>query len=273
MSVKVICFSKDRAMQLEAYLESLIFYTNINPSDITVITPNIVNDTRYITLSEKLNGVNFLAEIDGFDYTYRHVVDQLKNDDVVLFGTDDVIYHNYTSPAAIRCLFDVEDILGVSLRLSSNTFPFFMGCVPSEKVDSLYTKFYWPGSPSHFGYPIDVSCSAYPARLIKLINKCHPDKFRIPNDLESVAVGLVSHNIEVVPKHIVMMTEKPVCSIVDLNRVQDLYPNRINGDLNTTPEKLNQLFDEGYRIDWKKYQGICPSDPFIGKQHLSFYKV
>ncbi len=265
-NMRVIIFSKNRPMQLRAHLESMYFYTGFQ-DEIDIITPT---PELYTDLLEDFPNLVFWNEetIGGFHLTLERVLKSIDDNDLVLLAVDDFIYTRYIN---LRNAFLLDGsalskVIGFTLRMGINTEPYDISWnVSNFKPIVLYD---WRNKPSHLGYPFDVSCSFYKASLINEIVSNSKRPMNIPNDLESIGVQYVYANKG--DSHpFYMMTNDVSCgACADINRVQDLYQNRIQGGEELNPENMIKMYKEGRRINWFNYYRISPKEPFIGKEGL-----
>jgi hypothetical protein len=268
--IRIITFTKNRKMQLQAYLESLYFYTNA--SDIfehIIIMPN--EDSVSNEICEKFpHAIGYYEEEFGsFDKTLRYVVNEKQwyDDDVILFSVDDFIWFKPFNLDILNTLKDHDDTLGFTLRLGTNVTPYQNEW--NESKDKRFIKFDWRRKPSHYGYPFEVSQSAYRAGLFKEIVTHSDEPFRIPNDLEGRGVLYCISNMPDKHPKTIMMNTTSYGACADVNRTQNLYENRVQGGVGDDVEHLSDLYAKGQRLDWTQYADMIPEDCFIGKERWS----
>lgn len=260
--MKVIVFSKDRPMQLQAYLESLIYFTNIKPYDIYILFDY---DKLYESVISKFRKAHWISDSGDFDKGLRDLVKRIDDEEYVLTGCDDVVYFRQVDlDKAEKFLEDNLDCLGFSLRLGKNTRQAPKGV----KTEEGFIKWVWHDKTWHWGYPFELMGSIYKASRFKMVVNTG-GIFRCPNDLEGRGDGFFKKaSMSVAPPCLAMFDGKSACAAQDINRVQHYAPNRIQGTAAETADNLKTLFKQGFRIDWRSMHNIAPIDCFIGRQHL-----
>ncbi len=262
--IRCLVFSKDRPMQLEAYLESLAFCSGIDESQIYVIAPT---DEHYRTLIASYRGLTWFFESGfggSFHETLSHVLFKVfSEEDLVLFGCDDVVYirmFNLTSAELILRSLSSSGVICFSLRLGTN----LRGCVSVQVDNPLYRSWRWTGKPLHFGYPFELMASIYPVKLAREISKSVPE-LKSPNHLE---VGGIQFCRERAADSKLCMYNTPSYAVAqDVNRVQSFFPNEVHGSEEHSSRHLLDLYRSGCRLEWSNLFGISPSDAFVGAQY------
>ncbi len=264
MSVlKAIVFSKDRPLQLQAYLESLFFCTNVQEDQVYIIIPR---EEEYKKLIEKFPDINWTYEwwFGSFDRALRFIVDaKIKQDDAVLFGCDDVTYIRMVNLDFIPKLLIVSEneLLGFSLRLGTNIIQKPI----NQSHDKRFFVWQWRNTPGHWGYPFELMSSVYRGKVVKEIVTSNPDEMKSPNHLESYGVMYCIKNS--VPEMVGMLNTNNYAVAQDVNRVQNYFQNKFTGTNEQEIENLKDLFEKGCRLDWTNLFGIVPSDVFVGNRY------
>lgn len=116
----VIVFSKDRPMQLHAYLESLFMFSDISENDVYVLYKKNEN-IPYQKVIQSFSKVNWIEEINFVSQIGK----LLSNSNTyVLFGCDDVVFTDYFKTKDIITFLDKhEEVFGYSIRLGTNFAP------------------------------------------------------------------------------------------------------------------------------------------------------
>lgn len=270
--IKCIVFSKDRPLQLQAYLDSLLYYTNINRDCVFVLYKNEGN--HYEILKEKYNGVNFFDE-KHIDYTVwkEHTFNEVLkstffydincDEDAILFGCDDCVFIDHVNlDSAEKFLNENTDVLCVSLRLGLNIRDI---APPVVCEDIRFYKWYWPNSHSHWGYPFELMGTIYRASFVKEILNADHKPFRCPNDLESFGVMYAMKNCRY--PFMSMFNHNNLLVAMDVNRCQDYFQNKYDGGSEHTIKHLKKLFKEGKVIDWINLNQISPPNVFVGRKY------
>ena len=252
-----LIFSKDRAMQLEATIESY-FLHHRGESKIIVLYKTTTNrhQKQYDRLIKDFPGVAFIKEISF----KQQVLGIMDSADYIFFTVDDVIFFGDFYPQKmIACMQKDRKMISFSLLLGKNT----NYCYPKDSkqpppeftvVEDNILEFNWPGASFDFGYPMNVAaCLFFVPDIIEVVRAI---KFKNPNWLE----GYLAANASLfrgLNKRLCYEQSVAVCNPVNL--VQDVCPNRSGTNKEYTAESLADLFDMGKRIDFRSYTGIIPS--------------
>lgn len=255
-----IAFSKDRAMQLDCVLQSLMLHCkDIDSVNIRVLytTSSPAYENQYQNLKADYPSVEFIRERDF----KSNLVSSVEASEYILFLVDDNIFVcDFILGQAIDSLKNNADCLGFSLRLGSNTDYCYM--LKQRQIIPAFTPFAykinsheWITAECDFGYPLEVSSSLYRTEdLLPLL--AHLD-YQNPNTLELVLD--TNKNIFRENKKYLLSFEKSVTFCNPVNMVQNMWKNRAGDHAGYSPEKLAQMYDEGYRIDVKRYSGLIPA--------------
>jgi len=256
-----LIFSKDRAMQLQATLESFLLHCQDEDSmDLVVLykASNELHGGQYTELKRKFSGIDFVEESNFRE----QVLSAIEKCDYILFLVDDNIFVKpFSMKDMTSALQREKEALGFSLRLGRNT----NYCYPSSSQQALpqfmkfskgILKYYWPDAECDFGYPLEVSSSVYRCRdMRQLLNR---GEFVNPNTLES----LMSQNRNLYHSSPYLLTyEKSVTFSNPVNVVQNVYDNKHGTNNNYTSEELADCFSQGMEVDVEKYTGFIPNAP------------
>ena len=259
-NIVVIVFSKNRAMQLSLCLET--FFKNVDGGDFDVKCLYKVDekhrksyellDFQYSESVEFIEETNFrenlLEAIDGYYKT--------------MFVVDDCIF---TSKFNLQQASDIMDyypkILGVSFRLGINTkycyslsqpqsIPAFIQRYVGKYQDFL--GYEWPSANGDFQYALELSSSMYRTSNIKHIF----DRVDFPNPNMCEWVLYCNLGIFVNALPILICYENSVAFCNPVNRVQNVNNNKAGNDYYYDADELLINFENGYRIDNKKFEGF-----------------
>lgn len=259
--ISVIVFSKNRPLQLEAYLGSLLALSDIHSEQITII---LDSDELYLDLIKKFPFCNWIKEkqYGGFDKTFRTVIDNFKDDENILFGVDDGIFVRGFPTRIIELVLKKPEVLCFSLRLGRNIEPKIN--FPQNCVISMWK---WPGMPGDYGYPIDLMCSIYKAKLIKDLCNLNKQEMKCPNFFESFGTNEVTKNYEKYSQYMTMFNTDGYFVCQDVSRVQDYFPNKIQGTEEHSTENLIKIYKEGKKLDFQNLFNMSPSSVFVGRDY------
>jgi hypothetical protein len=260
-----IIFSKDRALQLSALLQSLRFAAGYQTyiDEVFVIWKGDENSYKEVLYDEA-----WITPIDqdkygGFEASLRNVIDVETNQHTtILFLCDDGIFTGFINLDAIRLyLWNTGDVLEFSLRLGTNISP-----QPLFIDKSPFLEWDWRSAPSHYGYNFSVTADIHRQPLIVEILDHFKDKIETPNHLEHYGVQYTRET----QKKIINACMKQKGSVVTLplNRVQDAFPNWTNGTATESVEALRIAYNKGKRLNWAKLWNLTPSDPFISNKYF-----
>lgn len=235
----VICFSHRRQLQLHGYLESLIHYTKVQ--NIHVLYPK----QDYECVRKSLPAVSFVQEDPDFHTTLRDLV-CITKEPFIMFGCDDMVFTRTVDMSEVCHRLDSHhQILGYSTRLHDK--------LPGAPMSTFWE---WPKySPSgYWGYPFDLSGTIYRTGCIKnlLANIGHQ---KSPNTFESNGKEFMD---DCLGNHYPLFSrgEFPSCIIQQVNNVQTTVPiNEAHYKEEHTPERLEELYRSGKRLDWKNAAG------------------
>lgn len=254
-----IIFSKDRAMQLDAVLQSLRLHCrDVNKLDVTVLytTSNQIYEKQYLKLVEEHPYVHFMKE----HHFKQQLLSSIASYPFVLFFVDDNLF---VKPFVIEDLSESlashTDALGYSLRLGRNTrycysMDRFQNLPNVRPIEKRFLKWNWTAGECDFGYPLEVSSSMYrKSDLIPLLTEAN---FSNPNTLES-ELARRAHKFAGL-KNCMISHETSISFCNPINKVQQVYNNRAGGNAKYSIIELSRMFEQGNRIDVEKYSGFVP---------------
>jgi len=258
MNLTVLCFSKDRPLQLHAYLESLIHYSGIPQADITVLYKETA-PILYDQLIAAFPCVTWWKETD-FRADLCKIVAGAR--DYILLGCDDVVYLEEWEPEhCMDMLIAHQEVVAVGLRVGRNML------IPDTWDDVLLKT--W-GFLDTWQQAWETGSSLY--RKADVLNvlavKPNPD-FRVdckpvvlqgdtigtaaltPNFLESLghrnqAAWLADD------RHHLACYQYSRAVAFSVNLVQAEFNNQWDSRSRTRPEQLHQEYLAGRRLNWKR---------------------
>ncbi len=262
--LKVLAFTKDRPLQFEAYLSSLLTLSDIQPEQISVILPSCGEYTQTIS-DERFEGVNWIEESrhGGFDKTFRKWIKELGEDDLVLFGCDDCVFIRpfVTKPIEEYMLLSPESI-GFSLRLGQN----IEGC-PIDGYSGMIAEYRWEVATSHWSWCFELMSTVYRADLAKEIADTCKQEIKCPNFYESHGVIYCTQYKPNLLPYMGMFNSDSYLVAFDVNRVQDYFENKIQSSQDLNVEHLKDIYNQGRRLYWQNAFNISPKDIFVGDQY------
>lgn len=241
--MSVICFSKDRPLQLEAYLESLMHFGGIKPECITVLVASSPGIT-YDRVIARRPGINWVYEKE-FREDLLEALRAAEN--FVLLGCDDVVFKEFFDVNdCIRMLQKDSDVFGFSLRLGAN-----LNFIPRlEENEGIFTWNWRDAQGEYWRYPWEVSASVYRRDFLLDHVTSRPDVTN-PNRFEAYLAKDIAEGVLDVPPKLACFAESS-CVTVTVNRVQDEYKNDFDKSKDTSPEALYRDHVNGLQQNWMK---------------------
>jgi len=248
--VVAVIFSKNRSLQLDLCLRTLQLHcADIHKiSDVNVLyKADDHHKESYEILKREYPDVNFIEEVSF----KQDLLDIVHNKSGILFCiVDDTVFvEDFLLANIVSNLESNLDCLGFSLRLGLNCsfcFPYgkLQDIPATTKIDNgVVNKYNWQTAQLDFGYPLELSSSAYRLEdIMEILDNCD---YHNPNSLED---SMTSCHIQVKPN--LLMYDKSVAFSNPINKVQLDHPNK-SGDIDA--DVLLQYFMAGYRIDDKLF--------------------
>lgn len=219
---------------------------------------------------------NWLIESDwgGFYASFKKFLNGLDDNELFLPYCDDTITRSEFDISTIeQILRQNESILGFSLRLGTS----IEGYEPSRNL-SLDKEFFvwdWRNSMGDWGWSCDLSNTVYRTKTFKKLFEYIDERgftVLIPNQIESQGIYFNRAYLSSNQPHLACFNYISKMGAVDLNLTQGLYLNKVQGGAEHTVEEFKKRFDEGYRINWLKYQDYIPDRVFWGLNNFELIK-
>jgi hypothetical protein len=299
-----IVFTKNRPLQLDAYLES--FYSSFPQEMIQtyVLYKQELFDTEYESAFRKFKDCIVIKEKD-FHSDFMEIIRQMQTE-YILFGIDDVVYFDSVKMEVIENCFksNPQDTFGFSLRFSNKFLTGKDEQINLAKDEEMVGWIDWTAAKSSTGrYPFELCATVYRtelvkkiirntmsqnytaqklflpgSKLIKAVSKfVKPRKllkslgfFYNPNTLESWCCRWCKNNAENLPCRVYF--QKQCAAAIQVNMVNTSTDNEIDGDFNHTVEKLNEMYKQCHRFDIEALKHNKPSGIHCGKEHFKLTK-
>lgn len=274
--LNTIIFSKDRAMQLELLLTSIVENTSFSIENTTVIytTSNEDFDNGYEKLKTRFN-CKFIREL----VFKQDLLNSLKNEFTMFLVDDDIFYRKTElSTDEISNIFVSSNCTCFSNRLGFNT----KHCYTMQQENKLHEYYhldhfygidmyndmiYWsiPNATNDYAYPFSLDGHIFKTDFIKsVIEKLD---FHNPNILEAkLSMEAKSEMIIASFKHSCLVN-------TPVNRVQNTFQNISGSIYEYNQTYLNELFLDDVSINLSKidFSGIngCHQElllPLYGKE-------
>ncbi len=243
--ISVILFSKGRPMQIHAYLESILMFSDIRQNNIFVLYREM-EGIRYQKVINRFSYVRWIKE-KCFEEDLKKIVK--NSNEYIMFGCDDVVFtRNLFLDKVIDYLKSFPEMFGFSLRLGENIQPYPSNAIFYEGI----MKWNWAEvTEEHYNYPWELDCTVYRKKDVEKIIDMG-GYISNPNFLESF---VYANNIcSKLDRKYMACYQKHGCAIViTVNRVQDDFPNSFDDSLNTDIFFLDRLYnDEDNTLDITK---------------------
>ncbi len=261
----VIVFTKDRPLQLHAYLESLFRYSPTKQSDVTIIyKKNELID--YHNVINHFRSVKFIEE----DIFHADLIYTIENSrDYIIFGCDDVVFtKKFDLNDATTYLASNSNIFGFSLRLGTNILP-----MPKKvNIKSEVIEWEWINTQAqHYNYPWELTATLYRKIDIKNIIKSHENPFTSPNFLEGDIASNPSKYIN--RTGLMCYNSESHALIITVNVVQNTHSNPVDESLPTDILTLNSLYNsDGNTLDIEKIVKLKNNTIHVDSRHFILRK-
>lgn len=257
-TTSVIYFSKDRPLQLELTLYS---HEKTCPnlywqSRFVIVKPTSERYLKaYRELAERYPDVQFIYET-SFKENFLECLS--KERPYVLFVVDDTIFIRKHFLDTIQENM-IENNIGFSLRLGDNTTFCYPTNQPNEMPKEKLTiypfhLYNWVNMSGDFGYPLELSSSLYKQELI--IPILENTNYHNPNELEWNMFTQLGKYKETHP--LLMYHYSSLAFSNPINRVQTVNQNRVGKKEKYQAEKLLDMFEKGFRINYSKIKNHMP---------------
>jgi len=255
-----LIFSKDRALQLQAAIESFFLHCR-DPEKVRLhVLYAASNDHyrgQYESLRDKFGVVAFVEET-AFKAQVVSLVGAARH---VLFLVDDNLFvGDFSITEILDALRAHGDAIGFSLRLGRNTTYCYAHDTAQrrpifQRLGERVLKYDWTSAEYDFGYPLELSSSVY--RTADILQLLRSTEYNNPNTLE----GAMAANAHVYRQErpSLLCFDRSVAFCVPVNMVQTVCKNRAACNWNYPAGQLAEAFDKGARIDVQRYSGFVPN--------------
>ena len=300
-----IVFTKNRPLQLDAYLESLYRYFPLEIIQTHIIYKEELFSEQYDTLFQKFPGCLVVRERD-FHSDFLKLLDRI-NTKFILFGIDDVVYFDSVDFRVIDETFNKfpNDIFGFSLRFSKqNAGEKDVINEHSVAGQTVYSLNWKQGQTSITRYPFELCATVYSTELVKkVINSAMssnavikslfaPSSFLImalgkiksprsvlksfgyfysPNTLESWNCRWCQNHRDQLPG--LIFFQKLCASAIQVNMVNTTTSNMSEDSPEHTVETLNEKYKNGFRLDIDFIRRNKPTGTHSGSECFRLFRI
>lgn len=240
-----IVFSKDRALQLDAFLRS--YRDHVTPPLGRVHVLYTATSKRHLAAYQQVFAVHAFAVSHAETVFKADLLALLPTAGNVVFFVDDQIF--------VRP-WTVLEAPGLSLRLGTNlTRNYASGDAPQslppfEIADGDLLSWRWGDGTLAWGYPLSLDGHVFTLADIRPLIEA--SDFTSPNTLESALQRFVPRFLE---KRGTCYRLSKVVN-VPWNRVQRDYDNRFSRDTYATPDRLLSVWEGGEQVDLQPLSGV-----------------
>lgn len=257
MLLNGIVFSKDRAMQLDLLLESILLNFNFEDYKINILYKSSNDEFQkgYDLVINKYPQFNFKKE-----ESFKENVLSLFNDSdyTVFFTDDDIIYKSFKlTKDELHNIFELSKAICFSLRLGLNT----TNCYTMQRLNKLenYNKhefFYdtkfietfisWKvaDGTNDYAYPMSVDGHIFKTEYIK--NLCEVLDYTNPNLFEAMLSNFGRGEMIISSYEHSKLVNSPI------NRVQETFQNLSGMKYKYSVEDLNEMYLDGLILNLEK---------------------
>ncbi|MGA2790382.1 MAG: hypothetical protein ABSF00_06410 [Candidatus Bathyarchaeia archaeon] len=280
----VLCFSKDRPLQLEGYLTS-IARTCKEPLALTVLYAcgNEGFERAYETLKSRFPEVSFVRETDFRKQVLKYF--ESLESDLFMFGSDDAVFKSeWKASDAATAFQDHDKLLAFSLRLGTELSFCQPQNSPMPRPRFLETNPFlvwkWKQAQLDWGYPWEENCTIYEAEFAReIVRKIdgwrsmralwkRKFKWAQPNLLEGVGADLVRYTLFAELPELMASYPHAKANVVTVNRVQSVSPTPVYG-AGVSSEDLLQRWTSGTILDVERYANTIYDRIHIGDLFLA----
>ena len=278
-NTQILIFSKERTLQLNSLIQSLLYDSDVSQEDITVL----FKDSEEISYKSLINkySCNFHQE-RSFLTDVKNIIQNNRKQYCMFLVDDFIVRDNFSISVMESVLRSPNGITAFSLRLGSNIKDY----QSPEFVTLPHSVLSWRTNKKYgksWNYIWELSSSMYESSFVTdYLNQCDPEYVDFPNPLESYYYGCnpsqyVTKNrllrkLKFLGKHEArgmasFSISKGFTQGVNLvaNRnieYKDLY----------TPKSLHEKFLDGYGIDYISLKNINNEKPNAGTSHFKLIK-
>ena len=293
-----IVFTRNRPLQLDAYLESLFRYFPKRHIRTYILYKVELFEEEYEQLFRKYPDCIVVREND-FHTDFLRILTEVDTK-YILFGVDDVVYLDSIDLNVVDVTFEqYKDVFGFTMRFSPESLKDSNDVITDITVggEKVYRLNWKKGQTPHTKYPFELCCTIYRTDLVrKIIDELlnhnpvirrlfSPGSFLIkaigkvkstrsilktfgyffsPNTFESWPCRWCRNNKDKVPDFTCF---QKLCAVaVQVNMVNTSTKNTFDGTQEHTVEALNRKYRDGFRLDIDFVAAQRPNAPSCGQR-------
>lgn len=300
-----IVFTKNRPLQLDAYLEGLFRHFSPELIQTHIIYKPELFEEEYQQLFQKYPNCIVIRE-SNFHNDFLKLLNQI-NTKYVLFGIDDVVYFDTVGFEIIDETFNRfgKDIFGFSLRLTAENVKNGSDTIGETIVagQTVYSLNWTQGQTPSTRYPFELCATIYQTALVKrIINSTINNSpiikklfspgsalikvlakvistrpilksfgyFYSPNTLESWNCRWCQHHSDQLPAF--LHFQKPCASAIQVNTVNVTNRKTFDSSADYSVKTLAEKYKQGYRLDINSIARDKPTGTHSGWKHFKLTK-
>lgn len=304
--VSNIVFTKNRPLQLDAYLESLYRHFSSKIIQTYILYKVELFEEEYDKLFDKYAACQVIKESD-FHSDFLKILNGIGTK-YIMFGIDDVVFFSSVDFKVIDETFNMysEGIFGFSLRFGIENMRYGDDPIGETVVaeQNVYSLNWTQGRTPATRYPFELCATIYPTALVKrVINSVmnhgpltgklfSPGSVLIralgriistrsilksfgfffsPNTLESWNCRWCQNHSYQLPG--LLYFQKLCASAIQVNLVSTSTNNTFDGSAEYTVESLNDKYKQGYRFDIEALERNKPKETHCGKDYFYLRKA
>jgi len=249
--IQIVCFSKNRPLQLHGYLESL--FRAFDAPDSLRVKALVKSDPPYAAAyAQVARAFGRVEVVYERDFT-RDLLGLLDGAPYTCFGCDDVVF---VRPVQVRKILEAfrDDVFAFSLRLGLNvTRSMFSGPTsPPPHLAAEGDMLTWDLDRSHahgdWGYAWELNGTVYPTDVARQV--IEDVRAPTPNLLEAGGGGRWSSRTR---RRLMRSWSTSRLVVPTVNVVQRDFANGICGGLPLPPPLLLACYEGGLRLDVDRF--------------------
>lgn len=263
--ISIIVFSKDRPMQMHAYLESLLKFSDAVQEMVTVLYCETAN-IRYEKLIQNFPGVKWIKE-NKFETDLKQIIADAGG--YIMFGCDDVVFtRSFSLKKASEYLRTNDQVFGYSMRLGGNIRP-----MPENlSSDDTVLEWKWDCVYQHYNYPWELDCTLYRKADVVRMTMEEENAIKNPNYYEAM-ITPDNRQMRITRPHMASNRQSGCAVVITVNRVQETHQNGFDDSMPTDIDSLDRLYnDEDNTLDIDKIASMDNSMIHVGAEYFVLRK-
>lgn len=261
----VIVFSKGRPMQMHAYLESLLKFSDARQEMVTVLYCE-TEGIRYGKLMQQFPQVTWRKE-NKFETDLKQIIADAG--EYIMFGCDDVVFTRpFSLQKACEYLKAHEAVFGYSMRLGGNIKP-----LPENvSQDETVLEWRWDCPQQHYNYPWELDCTLYRKEDVVRMTTEEETAVKNPNFYEAM-ITPDNRKARITRPNMASNRQSGCAVVITVNRVQETHQNGFDDSMLTDIYSLDRLYnDEDNTLDIQKIASMDNSIIHVGAEYFILRK-